>query len=70
MSWSVPRYSQQKREVHPIKFEDINNTNFKAETKVELVKFEDFNETTFNSKQQDESFTKFVSHNRFWDEEF
>ena len=32
MSWSVHSYSQQKRDVQPIKSEDIGDTNFKSET--------------------------------------
>ena len=43
MSWSVPRYSQQRRDVQPIKSKDINDTNFKSLTKVEPAKSEDFN---------------------------
>ena len=69
MSWSVPRYSQQKRVVQPIKFENINDTNLKSETKVEHAKSEDFNETAPKSKPPDQLSTKFVSHDRFRNEE-
>ena len=65
MSWSVPRYFQQKRDVQPIKSENIKDTNLKSETKVEPAKFEDFNETAIKSKPPDQLFAKFVSHDRY-----
>ena len=55
MSWSVPRYSQQKRDVEPVKSEDFN-LNYNGQT-------------ALKSERPNDSSSKFVSPNRFRNEE-